>query len=565
MSPNAANTEQVTLYNVAAHLPKMAEQQPHMRAVVFPTGRDKEGRVSYSHYTYQQLNQTCDKIAHGLESVGIRRGTKTVLMVKPSLDFFALTFALFKVGAVPVMIDPGMGIKRMLHCLRTTEAEGFVGIPLAQALRVLSPVILPGAFKTIKSVVTVGRRLFWGGATLQNFLDQPWKPYDMATTQPEEMAAILFTTGSTGPAKGVVYTHGIFNAQVEYMRSRFGFGPGDIDLPTFPLFALFAPALGMTAIIPDMDPTKPAEVDPTKIAEAIENQGVTTMFGSPALLNRVGRYGEAHQMSFPSVRRVITAGAPVAHDNLERFRGLIAEEGQIFTPYGATESLPVAAIESREILEDTREQSAQGKGICVGKSLDGVTMRVIKISDDPIPEWSDDLQVDQGKVGEIIVQGPVVTRRYYNLPEATQLAKIQDGDNFWHRMGDVGWLDEQGRMWFYGRKKHRVETADGPMFTVPCEAIFNQHPKVYRSALVGLGNAPNQKPVIIVELEPEHASTNKDQLFAELKELSQKHDHTRSIDLFMTHPSFPVDIRHNAKIFREKLTVWASKQLGSAA
>lgn len=565
MSPQANELEQVTLYNVAAHLPKMAEQQPHMRAVVFPTGRDKEGRVSYSHYTYQQLNQTCDKIAHGLESVGIKRGTKTVLMVKPSLDFFALTFALFKVGAVPVMIDPGMGIKRMLHCLRTTGAEGFVGIPLAQALRVLSPLILPGAFKSIKSVVTVGKKLFWGGATLQHFLDQPWKPYDMATTKPEEMAAILFTTGSTGPAKGVEYTHGIFNAQVEYMRSRFGFGPGDIDLPTFPLFALFAPALGMTAIIPDMDPTKPAEVDPTKIAEAIENQGVTTMFGSPALLNRVGRYGEANGMKFPSVRRVITAGAPVAHDNLERFRGLIADEGEIYTPYGATESLPVAAIESREILEDTREQSAQGKGICVGKSLDGVTMKVIKISDDPIPTWSDDLLVEDGEIGEIIVQGPIVTRRYYNLPEATELAKIVDGDNFWHRMGDVGRFDDKGRMWFYGRKKHRLETPDGPMFTVPCEAIFNQHPKVYRSALVGLGKAPNQKPALIVELEKEHQSTNTKALFEELKALGQKHEHTQSIDVFLTHPSFPVDIRHNAKIFREKLTVWASKQLGSGA
>ncbi len=550
-----------SLVNVAAHLPRMAQLQPHMRAVVFPSGRDRSGLVTYSHYTYKQLNETCDKIAHGLESVGIKRGTKTVLMVKPSLDFFALTFALFKVGAVPVMIDPGMGIKRMLHCLKSTEPEGFVGISMAHALRILSPMILPGAFKSINSVVTVGRRLFWGGATLKQFLDKPWTPYEMAPTEPEEVAAILFTTGSTGPAKGVVYTHRIFNAQVGYMRSVFGFSPGDIDLPTFPLFALFAPALGMTAIVPDMDPTKPAQVDPRKIIEAVENQGVTTMFGSPALLNRVGRYGEEHAIKFPSIRRVLTAGAPVAPDNLQRFRNLIADDGEIYTPYGATESLPVAAMKSRDILEETQKATAQGKGTCVGSPVDGMTARIIRISDEAIPEWSDDLLVPAGDIGEIIVQGPTVTRTYYRRPDATALAKIVDGDTFWHRMGDVGWLDEKGRIWFCGRMKHRVQTSDGPMFTIQCEAIFNQHPEVYRTALVGVGKAPDQTPVLLVEREAS-ASGNLDQLTQELLDLGAQHKHTSSISTILYHPSFPVDIRHNAKIFREKLAIWAAEQIG---
>ena len=554
-TPESHNLDE--LVNVAAHLPRMAARQPHLRAVVFPAGHDKSGRVAYSHYTYKQLNETCDKIAHGLESVGITRGTRTILMVKPSLEFFALTFAIFKVGAIPVMIDPGMGVKRMLHCLKATEATGFVGIPLAHVLRKFSP----GSFRSIKSVVTVGKRLFWGGATLADFLAQPWKPYEMAPTAPEETAAILFTTGSTGPAKGVVYSHSIFNAQVQYMKSEFGFSPGDVDLPTFPLFALFAPALGMTAIIPDMDPTKPAQVDPVKIVEAIQNQGVTTMFGSPALLNRVGRYVVEHDLKFPSLRRIITAGAPVGPDNLERFRTALNDDAEIYTPYGATESLPVAKMESKEILQDTRYQTEKGLGICVGRPVENMELRIIGISDEAIAHWDDELEVDTGVVGEICVRGPVVTREYYRLPEATAGAKIVDGDTFWHRMGDVGYYDEQGRVWFYGRKKHRVKTVEGTMFPVPCEAIFNQHPDVYRSALVGVGEFGTQHPVICIELEEESKNKDLDQIRKELLEMAALHDHTRAVETLLFHPSFPVDIRHNAKIFREKLTIWATELL----
>ncbi|MGB5618351.1 MAG: fatty acid CoA ligase family protein, partial [Desulfobacterales bacterium] len=386
-------------------------------------------------------------------------------------------------------------------------------------------------------------------------------PFPAAQTSRDETAAILFTTGSTGPAKGVLYTHGIFAAQIASIKSHFLISTGEIDLPTFPLFALFDPALGMTAVIPDMDPTRPAQVDPLKIIAAVNDHGVTNMFASPALLHRVGRYGRENDVKLPSLKRVISAGAPIMPANIEQFAGLLDEEGDIHTGYGATEAMPVAAIEGREILNDTRSQSESGRGICVGRPLSGVAVRIIVIDDGPIDAWTDEVAAGNGAVGEITVKGDQVTRHYFENPAADALSKIRDTDGVWHRMGDLGRLDEDGRIWFYGRKSHRVVTAGGTLFTIPCEAIFNNHPLVYRSALVGVGTAPHQKPVICIELESGQGGGNSIKLTRELLDLASSDELTRAIDTVLYPEEFPVDIRHNAKIFREKLALWAAKKI----
>ena len=553
-------TEAVVV-NVAAHLPALAERQPHTLAVVFPDGRDAGGRVSYTHYTYRQLDDESSRLAAGLRAVGIGRGVRTVLMVPPSLDFFALTFALFKAGAVPVLVDPGMGVKNLGQCLREAEPDAFIGIAKAHVARS----VLGWARGSVRTLVTVGRRLFWGGATLEDIgrLGRERSgTHETAPTEADEVAAILFTSGSTGIPKGAVYTHGIFAAQVESVRTLYGIEPGEIDLPTFPLFALFAPALGMTAIIPDMDATRPAQVDPRKIVEAVENFGVTNMFGSPAVIDRVGRYGVKEGVRLPTLRRVISAGAPVPSKALERFSELLAPGVEVFTPYGATEALPVSSIGSREILRDTRTRADEGGGVCVGKPAPGIGISIIKITDDPIPEWTDDLVVPPGEIGEIVVQGPVVTQSYYNRAGSTALAKIADASTgaFRHRMGDLGYVDDEGRIWFCGRKSHRVRTATGTLYTIPCEAVFNTHPQVFRSALVGVPNGDRTRPVLCVELEEDQQNAGRKTLERELLAIGAQHPHTKDIDTVLFHPSFPVDIRHNAKIFREKLAVWAAKQ-----
>ncbi|MFO0952263.1 MAG: AMP-binding protein [Isosphaeraceae bacterium] len=342
--------------NIACTLTATARERPYATAVACPAGRDLAGRARYTHWTFRRLDQESDVLARGLSSVGIGRGVRTVLMVKPGLEFFALTFALFKAGAVPVLIDPGMGIRNLGRCLAEAEPQAFVGIPRAQLARKL----LGWGKPTVRIAVTVRpvsnrKRLFPlhrpdpGGhnfarlSLLQIRLaghSAGDRPFAVPPARPDEPAAILFTSGSTGPPKGAEYTHGIFNAQVAMLRDLYQIEPGEVDLCTFPLFALFAPALGMTSVVPEMDATRPAHVRPTNILDAIEAFGVTNLFGSPALLKRVGEYGASRGVKLPSLRRVVSAGAPVPARVLEKFATMLAPGVQIFTPYGATESLP---------------------------------------------------------------------------------------------------------------------------------------------------------------------------------------------------------------------------------
>jgi acyl-CoA synthetase (AMP-forming)/AMP-acid ligase II len=549
---------QLPVVNVAAHLPDLARRQPNTLAVLCPIKSARNGRADYLRWTYRQLNDESDILAHGLEAIGVRRGVRTVLMVKPSLEFFALTFALFKIGAVPVLVDPGMGVKHLGKCLAEAEPTAFIGMPKAHVGRLL----FGWAKRTLRTVVTVGRRWGWGGCTLKQVADARrsagGSPYPLATTTAEETAAILFTSGSTGPPKGAVYTHGIFANQVEMLRTLYDIRPGEIDLCTFPLFALFAPALGMTAIIPDMDATRPGSVHPPNVVAPIRTFNVTHMFGSPALLRRVVSAGSP----LPSLKRVISAGAPVPADLIEKFTELLPPGAQLFTPYGATEALPVCSIGSDEILKETRHRTASGAGVCVGRPVAGMTVQIIRISDEPIATWSDDLLLPAGKIGEIVVRGPVVTREYFNRPEATALHKIATPDGgFGHRMGDVGYFDDRGRLWFCGRKAHRVRTATQTLYTIPCEAVFNTHSDVFRTALVGVGPAGQARPVLCVELKEDRKKTDREQVRRDLLQLGASRLHTRDIATILFHPKFPVDIRHNAKIFREQLAEWATRQL----
>ncbi len=542
-------------FNIAAHLPVMASRVPDHPAVVVAAS----GRRDYRRVTFAELERITNRYANGLRSVGISTGTRTLVMVRPGIEFIGLIFALLKIGAVPVLIDPGMGVGRMLSCIGTVEPEALIGIPLAHAVRR----IRPAAFRSVRHHVTVGRRWLRGGPTLQGIHDSASDDFEPAVAAADDVAAILFTSGATGPAKGVVYEHGQFHAQVQWIRDQYGIEPGEVDLSCFPLFALFCPAMGMTSVIPDMNPSRPAHVDPAKIIAAVTDQQTTTSFGSPALWNRVSGYCLEHKIKLPSLRRVLIAGAPVSWRLLDRLQQVLDPDAEVHTPYGATEALPVASITGREVLTDCFEAMRQGAGTCVGRPLPGVTIRVIRITDEPVEQWSDGLGIPDGQRGEIVVRGDVVTRQYAGLPRATEAAKIHDGDTLWHRMGDVGYFDDSGRLWYCGRKAHRVVTARRIMFSVPCEAIFNDHSDVHRSALVGVGPAGRQHPVIVVEPEPGCFPNRqrRAKLAAELIEMGRAHELTRDIGVVLFRRALPVDVRHNSKINREELAAWAAGRL----
>ncbi len=542
--------------NVAAHLPRMALLQPDRPAVICQHCDGSGDTPRYEQLTFAGLNARTDRVAHALAKLGLGRGTRTVLMVKPSPAFFALTFALFKIGAVPILVDPGLGIRNLGACLNESQPEAFIGIPKAHVARIL----FGWGRRTLRTLVTVGRKFGWGGTTLGRLESAaPPDPFPMAETRPDEHAAILFTSGSTGPPKGAQYTHGIFSTQVEVLRTVYGIEPGECDLATFPLFALFGPALGMTAIVPDMDASRPGSADPRRLVRAIDDWKATNLFGSPALIDRLGRHCEKLGRTLPTLKRALSAGAPVSAPVLERLARCLSPGAQVFTPYGATEALPVCSMGSDEILGETRVATERGEGVCVGRPVGGVRLAIIRISDEGIPAWGEDLRVPEGEIGEIAVKGPIVTHAYFNRPEATALAKIPDPTGgFWHRMGDLGHCDAKGRVWFCGRKSHRVRTGAGTLYTIPVEAVFNIHPAVRRTALVGVGRPGEQVPVLCVELNAESRKADRAKVVEELRAIGSRFDHTRGIQSFLFHPSFPVDIRHNAKIFREKLAVWAA-------
>ena len=534
--------------NIAHTLEQLAQERAGSDAIIVP----RSGSISK--ITFRQLDQDSNRLADGLRRTGMAKGDRVLMMVPAGIDFIALTYALFKLGAVPVLIDPGLGRRNVLNCIANAQPRGMIAVPLAHAARK----IFSKTFKGIELNVTVGRRWFWSGSTLDQIRNRGDVDFQSAQVQPDDPAAILFTSGSTGPSKGVLYSHRMFYQQVELLRRTFHIEKGEMDLPTFPLFALFGVALGMTCVIPDMDPARPAEVDPEKIVGHIKEYNITNSFGSPALWNTVSRYCLDQKVQLPTLKQILMAGAPVPGSLLERFDRILSPDALIHTPYGATEALPVAAISHREILNETWQQTREGKGTCVGKTVDGLTLKIIKITDEVIAEWDDSLTVSNGTIGEVVVQSPWVTRQYFNLENATRLAKIRDGENFWHRMGDVGYLDEQNRLWFCGRMSHRVQTVEGTLFTIPCEAIFNTHEKVKRSALVGVGPAGQQTPVILIEAEGE---INEEAVTEELLTLGASHVITQPIRRVLYHSSFPVDIRHNAKIGREQLARWAEAQL----
>jgi acyl-CoA synthetase (AMP-forming)/AMP-acid ligase II len=544
-------------YNFSRYLRQSAERLPDKKGIVIAAGRNKDGSGIYDSITLKELDRLSDSYALGLEKSGIHRGTKTVLMAKPGKDFFPLTMALFKIGAVPVIVDPGMGIGRMLHCIKSTRPETFIGIPLAHIIRLLAP----RYFKSVKRWVTVGRRWFWRGSTTTAMQADSGITYGIAHTAKKDLAAIIFTTGSTGPAKGVEYTHGMFDGMISQLVNNFNPGRDEIDLATFPLYTLFDVSLGITAVLPDMPPASPAKADPEKIVQAIQENKATTLFASPALLKNLSAYCQKNRITLTTVRRVLSGGAPVAAEVMEGIEGLLPPNAHFFVTYGATEAAPVSAIDTHDVLTETRFETDLGKGSCIGSPFNGLDVKIIPITDDPWEAAIEDSIAPPGAIGEIVVKGDIVSTRYFERPDEDTLSKIHDGDDTWHRIGDLGWSDEKGRIWYCGRKKHRVTTSQKEYYTIPCESVFNTHPAVSRSALAGVEIDSEISPVICVELHDQCKKDNRDRIIRELQVTAQKNEVTMGIETFLFHDSFPVDIRHNIKIGREELANWASKQI----
>ena len=586
--------------NIARHLFAHASAHPAQPALKVPRGHGG-GRIDYLTLNYAELSAEVAAHRTRLAAAGIGPGDRTLVMVRQGLPLISVVFALFELGALPIVIDPGMGRKNFLRCVAQARPRALVGIPMAR----LASWWFRDAFRSVKIRVGVSgsttARLTAPGAT------RPPGDSGAIPRRADEPAAILFTSGSTGTPKGVRYEHGHFDAQVRMIRDTYHIQPGEVDLPLLPLFALFAPALGMTVVVPELDPSRPAQADPARLVRAILQEKVTTSFGSPTLWGNLAAYCHRQRVTLPSLRRVLCAGAPVP-PWLWSALAEVMPNGILHSPYGATEALPVSTISGPEVTGGTAAETLAGAGACVGRILAPNTVRIIAPVDGPITDGTAARDLPAGEIGEIIVAGPGVTTAYDGLPEATAAAKIPpsasvrpatahpwngtdltlgapgapapteipsqelgaspvapdasaSASRTFHRMGDLGYFDATGRLWFVGRKAEAVHTERGPLYPAQVEPLFDEHREVRRCALIGVGAPGRKKPCVVVELAKASDVESSEacrRLARELRVIALGHVHTAALKTFYFRASLPVDVRHNATIHRLTLAAWAA-------
>jgi acyl-CoA synthetase (AMP-forming)/AMP-acid ligase II len=547
--------------NVADFLRHHATARPDSAALRFPAASYHTSAPTWDTWTFAELDHQSDAYARGFVANGIAPGDRTLLLLKPSLDFYAVIFGLFKAGAVPVLLDPGMGVRALLDCIQRTAPQAMVAVSLVHAIATFAR--RPFAQTDLR--FTKGRRWFWGGHSLADCHQPSDTPFDIAKRDQDDDAAIIFTSGSTGPAKGVASKQRMFQAQVRNIQTMLGLQPEWSDVQCFAAFALFDICMGVTSVIPKMNLAKPATADPRDILAAMHKYAPEAAFGSPVVWQNLSRHCVENGTRIDGLKLAITVGAPIPAYLHRRFRTILPEGAQIHTPYGATEGLPVSHIATDTILgtgatAGTWDRTSKGHGTCVGMPAPGIDIQIIAITEEPIAQWSSDLCLPLHEVGEVVIKGDQVSPEYKDAPAANTQAKIADGEGFRHRMGDLGYFDEDGRLWFCGRKAHRLETAQGLIPAVAVEGVFNEHPEVFRTALVGVGARGRHIPVLCVEMEPGKpwSSATERALIA----LAAGTRWEGTVSRFLHHGAFPTDARHNSKIRREDLCIWAARKCG---
>jgi acyl-CoA synthetase (AMP-forming)/AMP-acid ligase II len=550
------------IYNLADIALEVSRTDPERVAVIAPDGRGPDGARRYRRHTYRELSADAEGVAVGLRDIGIGERTRTVFMAPPSYGSCVLGAALTRVGATTVWIDPAVGFLNVAERLNRLDVEAFVGIPLAHLGRLTFGW---GPRFRVKPIVIGGYGL--PGHSLESLRRPMPATIGRPDVRPEDPAAIMYTTGSTGPAKPTLYRHrNLCNVFRLVQRAwRFDRRPGvPVDMPVFPAFFPVGLSAGGTVVVPPIDFTRqtPGKVDPRALLEVIRDCGVQTLFASPVILENLARLNEEGATA-RSLHTVVGGGAPLYRHMIGPLLDMMAEDGEVFADYGATEALPATEMPALDSLRETFAATAGGAGLCVGRPFPGVRVKVVEIVEGPLGSLTDARELAPGQIGEILVRGPHVSPEYADDLASTRKNKVLDPDGgIWHRLGDAGYLDDRGRLWVCGRLGHRLELEGGCLFPLQCEPIFDAHPSVRRSGLVGVpaDGGSVLEPVICIELA-EGAGADRLRLRQELLGLAARHPATRRIRHLLFHARLPVDPRHNSKIERPELARWAAKHL----
>ncbi|KQR21151.1 alpha/beta fold hydrolase [Microbacterium sp. Leaf151] len=509
------------------------------------TSRDGEPlRVSW-----RQLATRVDEIAAGLDAFGVRAGDRVSLLVQPGPTLTAALYACLRIGAVVVVADRGLGIRGLSRAVRGTVPDVVIGeVAGLAAARALG---WPGRRISAASLPAAGSRALGVEASLSDLARAGRGRALPASPAPDADAAVLFTSGSTGPAKGVVYTHAQLTALRDTLAAHFGV-TADTGLVTgFAPFALLGPALGTRSATPAMDVSAPRTLTAAAVAAAVRASDARMVFLSPAAVANVvataSDLGGEDRAALEGVETFLSTGAPVGIDLLRRAQRLMPN-AVAHTPYGMTECLLVADVTLPEI-----EQAAGDRGVCVGRPLGTGQVRISAIDADG--RATGEPTTDAGMTGEIVISAPHLKRGYFRLYLTDREARRGLPDR-WHRTGDVGHLDAEGRLWVEGRLPHVITTAEGPVTPVGIEQDAETVDAVARAAAVGVGPVGRQVVVAVVEAGARRPGLASPALTDAVRAATPQR-----LAAVLVVPTLPTDIRHNSKIDRTRVAAWAERLL----
>jgi len=509
-------------------------------AVVEMAG-DEEARS----VTFAELDADVRLVAAGLSASGILKGDRVALLVPPGIDLTVCLYACWRIGAIVVIADAGLGAGGMSKALKSAAPTYLIGVTRAMAAS--RSLRWPGKRISVDEMAPARRRALGVWATLDDIRGRgeghalPEPPSD------SDVAAVVFTSGATGPAKGVTYRHHQAQAQRDALMNVYAIGPDDRLVAAFAPFALYGAAMGIPSVVPDMEVTAPGTLRAGALAGAVAAIDATLVFASPAALNNVVATATdltpSMRVALSAVRLLMSAGAPVPAAVLRGVAALVPN-AELHTPYGMTEVLPVADISLVEI-----EAAGPGNGVCVGFPIEGVEVAISPLDDDG--RATGPLTSDHSVAGEVCIRAPH-TKDDYDKLWVTQHASSQPAG--WHRSGDIGHFDTAGRLWIEGRMIHIITTAEGVVTPVGVEHAVEAVHGVARAAAVGVGPSGAQVLVVVIALESRPRRPKlADETLADQVRAAVAVD----VAAVLTVSDLPVDKRHNSKIDRTAIAVWA--------
>ncbi len=517
--------------------------------------------------SFAQLEADIALVGAGLVASGVEPGQRVALLVPPGIDLTVALYACWRIGAVVVVADAGLGPRGMRRALRGAGIDHVIGIGKGLAAVALLGVpgrriLVEGPTSALGSLVR--RPGIWGPVHVADTLDGVRLMGADAPTPPlppvDAEAAVLFTSGATGPAKGVVYRSDQIRAQAGHIKAIYNLSDHDAFVAAFAPFALYGPAMGVASAVPDMDVTSPSTLTATGLAEAVSAAGATTVFASPSSLRNVvataPSLSTGQRDTLSGVRVAMSAGAPIPVPLLESVQ-MVLPNAELHTPYGMTECLAVSDITLAGL-----QAAGAGNGVCVGRPLAGVEVSIAPLPQDPSQPDGDPTK-DPDVTGEIIVAAAHVKDHYDQL-WATQRASSRDGDS--HRTGDVGHLDTEGRLWVEGRRQHVVHAASGPLTPVALELALQAIPGIRDAAIVGVGPEGTQAVVAIMIVNDANGEPVKRRCGSVLAgrplsravRMAAAEVSRQPIAAVLTTSAFPVDVRHQSKVDRARLAQWAT-------